>query len=242
MKPDQKFWYRWMLNYSFGELLGIGAAATVGRFLFIGFSNVASSASSTSILTFVILMVAGAAEGLIIGYVQWKSLSKVTVNFRPVPWIITTILATIAGWLLILPPAVMFISFLSKFSALNNYYSIFYTVLVGMAFGGLIGVSQFFIIRKFYRNALVWIFANTVGWTLSFLIIYTALLMFRDSTSFVYNLCLIIISCVLSGLAQGVVTGTSLHFLMSIREQNAKEHSKSFPSIITANVNPEGSR
>ena len=222
MKPDQKFWYRWMLNYSFGELLGIGAAATIGRFLFIGFSNVASSASSTSILTFMILIVAGASEGVIIGYVQWKSLTRVILHFNPIPWIVTTTLATTAGWLLILPPAVMFISFLSKLTAINNYYSILYTSLVGMAFGGLIGIAQFFTIRKFYRNALSWIFANAIGWMISFLIIYGALLMFRDSTSFAYNLFLIIISCVLSGLTQGVVTGTSLHFLMSIRKQHEK--------------------
>jgi hypothetical protein len=216
MEADQKFWYRWMFNYSIGELLGIGAAAAIGRFLFVGFSH---SSSQTPALTFTILIMAGAVEGFIIGYIQWKSLSKLVSRFKPFVWILTTTLSTIAGWLLILPPAVMFISFLSKLYLIDNSYSIFYTALVGMAFGGLIGIPQFFIIKRFYKNALTWIFANVMGWTASFLIIYTALSMFAASSP-IYNLSLIVISCILSGLVQSIVTGTALHFLMPVRDKS----------------------
>jgi hypothetical protein len=37
MKKKEKFWYHWILNYSLGELLGIGAAAVIGRLLFVEF-------------------------------------------------------------------------------------------------------------------------------------------------------------------------------------------------------------
>jgi hypothetical protein len=222
MKTDQKFWYRWMLNYSAGELLGIGAAATIGRFLFVGFSKLSVSSGSSYAVTLLILIIAGMAEGLIIGYVQWKSLSKMIIDLKPKPWIVITTLATIAGWILVLPPTVMFISFLSKISFINHYYSILYTAMVGMAFGGLIGIAQFFIVNKYYRNSLVWIFANVVGWTFSFLVIYTALLWFKDSPAYIFNLVLIAGSCILSGLAQGIVTGTSLHFLMSVRRDHER--------------------
>ncbi len=215
MKSDQKFWYKWMLNYSFGELLGIGAAAIIGRFLFIQFSDTPSSSTN---LTFVILILAGAAEGLIIGYIQWKSLSKLVKHFKPIPWITVTAISTIAGWLMALPPAVVFISFLSKVSLFNSYYSIVFTALVGMAFGALIGVSQFFLIKKFYKNAIIWVLANVVGWTISFIIMYFTLSLFAKDPSFISGLVLIIIACVLSGLVQGVVTGTSLHFSMVAKD------------------------
>lgn len=218
MKASQKFWYRWMLNYSFGELLGIGAAATIGRLLFVNFSNV----SSTSAMAFIILVVAGVAEGLIIGYIQWKSLSKLVLHFRPGLWVMVTILSALTGWLLILPPAVMFISFLSKLALISDYYSVFYSTLAGVAFGGLIGIPQFFIIRKFYKNAAIWIFANTIGWAFSFLVIYSALSLLSNTTSFVYNLFVIVGACILSGLAQGIVTGTSLHFLMSVKIEHKR--------------------
>lgn len=218
MKTEDKFWFKWMLNYSFGELIGIGIAATIGRFLFIGFSSKVSSSGGTSFLTLIILLIAGIVEGFITGYIQWKSLSKVVLHIKAKTWIITTTIATIISWLLILPPSVMFISILSKISAINTYYSVLYIGLAGIAFGGLIGIMQFFIIKKHYNRPLVWIFANVVGWIISFLIVYKSLLLFKDSTSFVYNLMLIIGSCILSGLLQGIVAGTALHFLMSVRK------------------------
>jgi hypothetical protein len=218
LKTQDKFWYKWMLNYSLGELLGIGAAAIVGRLLFIQFSN--ASETSSSVLTAVILIMAGAAEGLIIGFIQWKSLSKLVRHFKPVPWIVTTMFCTIAGWLLVLPPAVLFISFLTKMFLINNYYSAFYTMLVGMAFGGLVGIPQFFIIKRFYFNAIIWVFANILGWMFSFLIIYFTLSLFGNDPSFGYSLFLISGACVLSGLIQGIVTGTSLHFAMIIRKEH----------------------
>ena len=46
--------------------------------------------------------------------------------------------------------------------------------------------------------------------------------MLVDAASFIYNLALIIIACVLSGLIQGVVTGTSLHFLMSVKKEHER--------------------
>ncbi len=221
MKTEQKFWYTWMLNYSFGELLGIGAAAIIGRFLFLNFST--TSSSSQSAITMIILVIAGTTEGLIIGFIQWRSLSKLIQDFKPIPWVATTTLPTIAGWLLILPPAVVFLSFLTKIAFINNSYSILYSVFVGMAFGGLIGIPQFFIIKKYYKKAMVWIIANAISWAISFLIIYLALSMF-SGPSFVYNLFLIVVACMFSGLVQGIVTGTSLHFLMSIRQEYERKH------------------
>lgn len=77
METDRKFWFKWMLYYSFGELLAITAAAIIGGFLFIDFSN----RPLTPFTTIAILVIAGASEGLVIGYIQWKSLSRVLLRF-----------------------------------------------------------------------------------------------------------------------------------------------------------------
>lgn len=214
-KNQKPFWRKWIINYSLGELIGIGIAASIGRFLFVSFPE--NSAVSQSALTVIILFVAGIAEGLILGYIQWKSLSKFVPGFTPMLWIFVTTFSTLAGWLFILPPGVMFIAFLSKISLISTYSSYLYTMLVGIAFGGLIGIPQFFIIRKHFKNAAIWIVTNAIGWMLSFLIVYSALLLLNYATSFIQNFLLIALACILSGLVQGFVTGTSLHFLMSIR-------------------------
>ena len=215
-KNENPFWRKWIINYSLGELLGIGIAATIGRFLFFTFPE--GSATTESALTVIILIIAGIAEGFILGYIQWKSLSKIVPGFTPMLWIFVTTFSALAGWLFILPPGIMFIAFLSKISVISTYSSYVYTMIVGAAFGGLIGIPQFFIVRKYFKNAAVWIVSNTIGWMLSFLIVYSALLLFHYTTSFAQNFLLVTLACMLSGLVQGLVTGTSLHFLMSIRK------------------------
>src|SRR5688572_25707297 len=127
MKNEGKFWRRWILNYSLGELLGIGAAAIIARFLFMKYSQVDQSPT----LTFLILTIAGTSEGLIIGYVQWRSLSRFIKDFKPVPWITVTTLMSVIGWILILPPSVLIIFFFARFSLLNHYTSVFYTLSAG---------------------------------------------------------------------------------------------------------------
>jgi hypothetical protein len=214
MKDQERFWHRWILSYSLGELLGIGVAAIIARFLYLGYSQIDLGRSPA--LDAFVLIIAGTSEGLIIGYVQWKSLSRIIMSLKPASWIITTTLSSILGWFLILPPAVLIIFFFAKLSSNNQYTSILYTLLAGAAFGSVIGIAQFFIIRKFVNNAIVWIFANSISWAVSFLILYFALSYF--SGSFV-NTLLIILACLMSGLSQGLVTGTSLHFLMSIKKR-----------------------
>ncbi|HEU5292862.1 MAG TPA: hypothetical protein VFU05_19575, partial [Cyclobacteriaceae bacterium] len=66
-------WNKWILNYSLGELVGIGVAAALGRLLFISFPP--TSSLSTSFMIVLILITAGALEGIVLGYIQWKSLS-----------------------------------------------------------------------------------------------------------------------------------------------------------------------
>lgn len=214
-KSGRPFWRKWIINYSLGELIGIGIAAAIGRFLFFTFPE--SSAVSQSALTVIILIIAGLAEGFILGYIQWKALSKIVPDFTPMLWIFVTTFSALAGWLFILPPGVMFIAFLSKISLISTYSSYVYTMIVGAAFGGLIGFPQFFIIRNYFKNAGVWIVSNTIGWMVSFLIVYSALLLFNYTTSVVQNFLLIALASMISGLIQGFITGTSLHFLMSIR-------------------------
>ena len=221
-----------MLFYAIGELLAIAAAAAIGSFLFVDLPGKPLSHFQTMVL----LGIAGCAEGLIIGWIQWKSLSKVLLHFRPVKWIATTTLSAVAGWLLILPPAIMLLAVLAKFSLINNSYSLFYTALLGVAFGALMGAPQFFYLKKFYNNAFVWIFANVLGWMCSFLIIYLSISMLANSDFFIFRVSVILLACVLSGLIQGLITGTCLHFAMSVKQEHLRNVSSSMSPLTTGAV------
>jgi hypothetical protein len=121
----------------------------------------------------------------------------------------------IAGWILILPPAVMIVFFFAKLTVTNHYDSILYTTVAGLAFGSLVGIAQYVILRKFYSGAYVWIFANALGWASSFVLFYLALLLF---TSPIINILIVAGACILSGLIQGIITGSALHFLMAVKK------------------------
>jgi len=215
-KPIHAFWRKWILDYSLGELIGIGISATIARFLFVGFPE--NGIIPESLITVTLLTIAGVSEGFIIGYIQWRSFAKLIPDFRPVLWILVTTISTLAGWLFILPPGIVFITFLSQVALISANNSILYTLLVGLAFGGLIGIPQSFIVKQHFKGAIIWIISNAVGWMFSFLIIYLSLSLFPYLPSVVGKLLLIALACVFSGLVQGLVTGTSLHFLMSIRK------------------------
>jgi hypothetical protein len=212
MKIYKKFWFQWVMNYSIGELMGIAAAAAIGRIMFMNLTS--DNGEYSSVYPFTILLIAGAVEGFIIGYTQWKSISLLVATLKPFVWILTTTIAVIVGWLSILPPSVVFISFLSSFDLISDHHSLLYTGLAGLAFGGVISTPQFFIIRKHYHHAEAWIIANAVGWMLSFMLFYAALSAFSYTTSFIFNVLVIIFSCILSGAIQGIITGTFLHLVM----------------------------
>jgi len=218
MEKETQFWYRWIWSYSLGELFGIGAAAVISRLLVIEYLHTSSGVSTA--LTTVVLIIAGATEGVIIGYIQWRSLSKLISDFKPKPWMAATTAGAIAGWVFILPPSVMIIFFFSNFFSVVNQNAVFLTLLAGTAFGGVIGMAQYVLIRKYFYNAMIWILANTIGWSLSFLLVYFSISFFTTS---LYNVIFIITACLLSGFMQGGVTGVAVHFRMSIKKGHERK-------------------
>jgi hypothetical protein len=216
MKAENRFWSKWILHFSYGDLIGITITSIVARLLLVGLSR--TSISNNATMAYAILIIAALTEGLIIGYAQWKSLSALVTDFREQSWLLTTASATIIAWLLILVPVVMVIPMLSGFALMNVYYLSLTILLAGAAFGTIIGIAQFFILKKYYRNAMTWILANALGWAISFLTIFTAWSIFSIDHPYLINALLIIASCIVSGFVQGVVTGMCLHTAMSLRK------------------------
>lgn len=213
-----RFWSRWILHYSLGELVVVGIATTFGRLILIELSDYIDRAPI--LMPWLLLAVVGVAEGCTIGYLQWHSLNKLLTNFQRRPWIFATMGATTIGWMLIMPPSIFLMAFFVDFHLINQYYSVLYAILAGTAFGGVIGFIQYLILRRYYKNAVVWLFSNMLGWMLSFFIVYLCVSMLNPDLSLISNIIIMISACVFSGLVQGLVVGTSLHFLMSVKESS----------------------
>ena len=100
MATDRRIWFKLTLLYAVGELLPIAVAVVIGNFLFVYLPD----KPSTHFQTMVLLGIAGCNEGLINGWIEWKSPLKVVLHFRPIRWIAGTTLSPVAGWLLIPQP------------------------------------------------------------------------------------------------------------------------------------------
>ena len=210
------FWSQWMLRYTFGELLGIGSAAVICRLLLVEFSDVIID--YPSYVTSFVLAMSGLAEGWIIGYLQWRSLSKLVANLGKRVWVLITMISMITGWLLIIPPAIFFISFFIDFSMEGRFYTFVSTAIMGLSFGGIVSAGQYFVLKKFYNNSLVWIPANVIGWMVSFLVVYLTLALMKHTHNPLVNILLMIMACIVSGIIQGVLSGLSLRLIMSSRK------------------------
>jgi hypothetical protein len=110
-------------------------------------------------------------------------------------------------------------AFFADFNLINKYYSVLYSLLAGAGFGGIVGFAQYLILRRFYNNAIVWFIANSLSWMFSFFAIYFSVSMLSGQHTLFFNVSVMIIACICSGLIQGLITGSSLHFLMSAKKQ-----------------------
>lgn len=217
MKRD-RFWRKWILTYSLSELFVIGVATAFGRLILVELSDFISGLPAPVVWSFLILV--GVAEGLTIGYLQWRSLSKLVADFGLGSWIAITVVAFTLAWAVIMPPSIFLIAFFTDFALVNRYYSTLYSMLSGMAFGAIISIGQFLVLKRFFNHAFVWVFSNTVSWMVSFLVISYSVSALLATHSFSYNLTVMILACIFSGLMQGVITGSGLHFLMSVKKDH----------------------
>lgn len=216
-KPGNSFWLKWIINYSLGELLVIGVATTVGRLIMVEFADFMSQ--SPGYVAPIFMIVIGLIEGITIGYLQWRSIRVLAPGMKLFPWVIATVASTVFSWMLIFRPTIFLIAFFVDFGFASEYYSLIYTLLAGATFGGIIGFAQLFILRRYYKHAFAWLFSTVMGWMLSFLIVYLSISFIKEAHGLFNGFIIILFACMFSGLVQGLTTGTSLHYFMSLRRQ-----------------------
>ena len=210
------FWQHWMLDHSLGDLVMMGGVAGIGRLLLINYSKTIVAHHGGK-FSWLVWLVAGVVEGLLIGYIEWRSIRKL-IRLAPGAWISLTVIAAVGGWLAILSPAIMSISLLSRFTDVHRTYFAIYAAIAGMSFGTLVGAAQYTVVRKSFKNAVFWIFANAMAWMFSLIIIYSGIAFF-GSSSFT-NILITVGTCILSGLIQGLITGLCLHYAMPMRSKS----------------------
>ena len=137
--------------------------------------------------------------GLLVGFSQWVVLRRYLTESSD--WILSGGAGWAAGYAL----------------GLFIMQGLMGTFLGGLAgyvlFGVIVGVVQWPVLRREIPNALAWIFANVIGWTVGFYLSQAALTVFFNSPTIAPAASTAVIAGT-SGLVAGTITGLALVWIV----------------------------
>lgn len=211
MKTTEKFllWRTWTLNCAAGELLGIG---TAGLFAVLYLITLGEPDTASERVSFLVLMLgAGAVEGTLLGWFQWRVLRQIFPTMTSQRWVRLTVAVAMGGWLIGMLPSTLMTGPASQDNATDpaRHPLLFFalTTGAGLLLGAAFGWIQWLELRRHTSNARRWITANAIGWAVALSWIYLGASL-PDTQTPVWQVVVAgIIGGALGGLSLGVITG-----------------------------------
>jgi hypothetical protein len=167
-------WSRWVLANALGETVGLGATALVG----VGLVLSLGEASGLAVLALAAGMVLAGTliEGVSVGTAQWLVLR------RPLPalgwraWTLATAAGAFVAWTLGMVPSTA-LSLGAESGgppAAGPSPAVVYALaaLMGLVLGPVLGVPQWFVLRRHLRRAFVWVPANALAWAPAMVVVF----------------------------------------------------------------------
>lgn len=140
----------WTVSVSVGELAGFCVPALVGGLLREG----------APLLVLGALVLAGVAEGAILGWSQARVLRQRLDGFSEARWVVGTAAAAAGAWFLGMLPS----TFHEQWSTWPTLLTVIVAMLLGAVVLGSIGVAQWFELRRHVPRAARWIGITAAGW------------------------------------------------------------------------------
>ena len=151
-----RFLTQWVVYSSLGILLGFGFAAITGLFIasFVGTGDISFSANSW--LPALTMVFTGFVEGYILGIIQATPLHKAFPRIPPRDWAIYTGVGGAVAWGvgMLLGPLVT-----TDVLGNTNLLSVITGIAVFCLLTGILGFSQWFILRKLFDDSWKWTLA-----------------------------------------------------------------------------------
>jgi hypothetical protein len=210
---------KWTFFCAFGELSGIAIAGTIAFFVNTAVGEPQTLVQKLAVL--ISMLVAGAIEGSLLGWFQWKILKEIT-KIRKAEWMRATILVAVLGWFRGMLPSLFFVPPAgpegSVGSGLFDDPLVFAAMCIGsgLVLGAIFGTFQYFVLRKYMSNAAWWILANALGWGVGLGWIYAGASLPDEQSGLVLNIVAGASGGILAGLSVGVITGL---FLRKLKER-----------------------
>ncbi|MCU0354802.1 MAG: hypothetical protein MUD08_13855 [Cytophagales bacterium] len=216
------FWRKWTISCAAGELLGIGCAGAIAFLVNRALGEPVMLAEKLIVLG--CMLGAGAIEGTLLGWFQWRVLKEKILPLTARDWIGMTVLIAVLGWGLGMLPSLFFIPDNPKPtetaapSAFENPWVFAgLSIGAGLVLGAMFGLFQWFALRKYVPKSASWITANALGWGAGLGWIYLFASLPNEQTPLWVNVLLGIAGGVLAGLSVGAVTGWFLLKIVSFQ-------------------------
>jgi hypothetical protein len=206
-----RLWLRWVLANALGETIGLGGTALVAAAVLYAGQKTGAYAALAGLV-----VVAGTLiEGTVVGTAQWLVLGRALPRMRWRIWVLATGAGAFVAWTLGMIPSTLLGSGGSEPSAEPAE-----AVVLGLAFimgfvlGPILGLAQWLVLRRFVRNAALWMPANALAWAFGMVIIFLGVDIALDSGSATSTVSYLAVTIAFAGAIVGAVHGVALVWLV----------------------------
>lgn len=197
------FWGRWTLYTTAGEFIGFAVPAAVGALVA---SAVEGSAGPAGALLLVLAVaLAGLVEGATLSYGQWLALRRALPGMAAREWVVPTMVAAGIAYLFGMAPSTLMDLGVTSMAVLIGV-----AVVLGALLLVSIGYAQWLTLRRYVPNAIRWIPANALAWTLGLVAPFGAIAAVPDGSPLWGYIAAGVASGLLMGAIVGAITGVAM--------------------------------
>ena len=206
--------WRWVKANSLAELVGLGLTAFLSVVAFSYWENV------HPIWIAVIMILAGTLlEGVFVGYVQWQVLKNHLQGLSLKAWATATAVGAGIAWSLGMIPSTL-LGLADAGDAgqpmpeISAWLMLFLAAMMGLLLGPVLGMPQWWILRRHVKRAGWWIPANALAWMAGMVVIFAASDRLPAGSSYALILLTIAGTLVIAGALVGAIHGLFLLWLL----------------------------
>ncbi len=210
-----KFLFKWILYSSLGVLLGFGFAALTG-FLVASIAGYDENLLQLNpVIPVISMIIAGFAEGYILGIIQAIPLHQSLPQISGKSWALRTAAGSAVAWGvgMTLGP-ILSERYFSHFGVLSVIVGLLFLVILA----GILGVAQWTLLRKHFKDAWIWIGYTILGWGIGLVFSFSGTGMIEENTPIAITITISLLSGLLVGAVSSFFTGLYLRKKLAEQE------------------------
>ncbi len=216
-QSSMRFWASWVFANALAELLGLGASALLWIAFFFGLEERLGIAISA------VVVVVGSTilEGTAVGVLQWRVLRRALPQLRLKVWWGATAVGALVAWSLgMIPSTLMSMMDESATSTPPPEMSdaLMYTLAaaMGLVLGPILGLPQWWALRRHLKSAWLWLPANAVAWSWGMIMIFAVVGLVPASGITATTVLIILGGLAMAGAVVGGIHGVVLVKLLRL--------------------------